>query len=252
MARRLRHGMSVACHCSRWRRRCSNSSGKAESSATTLSGRPRWAIAAPMTSLLPTWAGGHDDPARGRLVADALERRRVERLHERDDLVLRHERDAHQLDEVAAVFAVRAQGDPPDPRMIRRQPQHVPEVPVGPGPLGRPQEVGGLRPEPQHRPGRTGRQRAQQPGDEAVAEDGRPLHDPRTRAAGSVRRLESSSGGHRAAVATLALVPAIRLTVFLTGASVPSRVSLSSPRMNASTRLKAMSSWIWIGGLFMK
>ena len=55
MARRLRHGMSVACHCSRWRRRCSNSSGNAESSATTLSGRPRWAIAAPMTSLLPTW-----------------------------------------------------------------------------------------------------------------------------------------------------------------------------------------------------
>ena len=32
--------------------------------------------------------GGHDDPALGRLVADALERRRVERLHERDDLVL--------------------------------------------------------------------------------------------------------------------------------------------------------------------
>ena len=30
------------------------------------------------------------------------------------------------------------------------------------------------------------------------------------------------------------------------GASVPTSVSLSSPRMNASTRLNAMSSWIWL------
>ena len=107
--------------------------------------------------------------------------------------------------------------------------------------------------EAEHGPGRTRRQRAQQPGREAVADDGRPLDDPGTGASAPVRRLEASFAvGHLAAVATLAFVPAIRLTVFLTGASVPTSVSLSSPRMNASTRLNAMSSWIWCGGLFMK
>ena len=55
MARRLRHGMSVALHCSRCARRYSNSSGNDESSATTFNGMPRWAMAAPITSLLPTW-----------------------------------------------------------------------------------------------------------------------------------------------------------------------------------------------------
>ena len=110
-----------------------------------------------------------------------------------------------------------------------------------------------LRSEAEDGPGRTRRQRAQQPGHEAVAVDGRPLHDPGTRASAPVGRLEASFAvGHLAAVATLAFVPAIRLTVFLTGSSVPTSVSLSSPRMNASTRLNAMSSWIWCGGLFMK
>src|SRR5207248_4669871 len=36
------------------------------------------------------------------------------------------------------------------------------------------------------------------------------------------------------------------------GSSVPTSVSLSSPRMKASTRSRATSSWIWMGGLFMK
>ena len=80
----------------------------------------------------------------------------------------------------------------------------------------------------------------------------------------SMRRLESalagvaagrsaSAVGHvAAAVATLAFVPASLRSVRLAGVSVPTSVSLSSPRMNASTRLNAMSSWICCGGLFMK
>jgi len=35
---------------------------------------------------------------------------------------------------------------------------------------------------------------------------------------------------------------------FLGRVSVPTRVSLSVPLMKASTRLKAMSSWSWMGG----
>ena len=55
----------------------------------------------------------------------------------------------------------------------------------------------------------------------------------------------------RAPVATGA-VEASFLSCAFVRFSVPTSVSLSSPRMNASTRLWAMSSWIWIGGLFMK
>ncbi len=57
---------------------------------------------------------------------------------------------------------------------------------------------------------------------------------------------------HRAAAAALTLAPASFRSARLGGVSVPTSVSWSSPRMNASTRLNAMSSWIWIGGLFMK
>ena len=52
--------------------------------------------------------------------------------------------------------------------------------------------------------------------------------------------------------AGLADLPASLRSVRLAGASVPTSVSLSSPLMNASTRLNAMSSWICWGGLFMK
>ena len=43
-----------------------------------------------------------------------------------------------------------------------------------------------------------------------------------------------------------------RFVTFAGAGSSPCSVSLSSPRMNASTRSRAMSSWIWMGGLFMK
>ena len=55
-----------------------------------------------------------------------------------------------------------------------------------------------------------------------------------------------------AVVATLAGAPASLRSLRFSGFSVPTSVSLSSPRMNASTRLYAMSSWICWGGLFMK
>src|SRR3954467_11753108 len=195
----------------------------------------------------------HDQPARRGGGAQPLDLGRVDRLDERLDLVPWHERDAHQLDEIRPVPPVRAKPHPTDARVIRREPEDVPEVAVRPPALRRPQQVRRLGAKAQHRPGRASRERPEEPRREAVAEDGRPLHDPRTRTPAPVRRLETPFAvGHRAAVATLALVPARRLTVFLTGASVPTSVWLSSPRMNASTRLNAMSSWIWMGGLFMK
>ena len=111
----------------------SNSSGNAESSATTLIGSPCRAIAAadaprccrrgPRSTIRPP---------PGDAIADALDLDRVERLDERGDLVRRQERQAHQLDEVAAVLAVGAQRQPADPRVVGRQAQDVPEVLVRP------------------------------------------------------------------------------------------------------------------------
>ena len=69
---------------------------------------------------------------------------------------------------------------------------------------------------------------------------------------GGARFETTIAGGHDAADATLALLPATLRSLRTTGFSVPTSVSVSSPRMNASTRLNAMSSWICCGGLFMK
>ncbi len=104
-----------------------------------------------------------------------------------------------------------------------------------------------------------------------VAKDGQTLDDAGAAAPASMRSFEATlaglarradlprrsaarrvAQGHEAADATLALLPASLRSLRLTGASVPTSVSLSSPRMNASTRLYAMSSWICWGGLFMK
>ena len=210
------------------------------------------------TSLLPTWPTVRIRPPPGDAVARcAAISTGVERLDERGDLVGRQDGSAHQLDEVAPVLAVGAQ----------RQPR---------GPAGRPAAGPGrarssgstsaassararydaCAPRPSDRARRAGREdvrSSQAVG--AVADDGRSARRSCGLApAAPVRRLESPfavghlrGGGHLG----LASRPC-RLTVFLTGASVPTSVSLSSPRMNASTRLNAMSSWIWCGGLFMK
>jgi len=79
-----------------------------------------------------------------------------------------------------------------------------------------------------------------------------PLRGGPLRVPAAPRRGGCPARGHDAAVATLALLPASLRNLRFTGASVPTSVSSSSPRMNASTRLNAMSSWIWRGGLFMK
>ena len=115
------------------------------------------------------------------------------------DLVGRQARQAHQLDEVATVLAVGAQGQAAHPRIVRRQPEDVAEVLVRPAPLGRPGAVRGLRQAPDDRPADAGRQDAQQPGRAAVAGDGRPLDEPRARlAAAPVRRFELPLAlGHR-------------------------------------------------------
>ena len=70
----------------------------------------------------------------------------------------------------------------------------------------------------------------------------------------------ATSRGESVATATQA-TPAVRALLLAVatlrsdlraGCSVPTRTSLSSPRMKASTRSRATSSWIWMGGLFMK
>jgi hypothetical protein len=82
------------------------------------------------------------------------------------------------------------------------------------------------------------------------------LRTPRTTLGAPVGRFKAPFfRRHRAAAGAFVFVGAV-LASFLSAAferfSVPTSVSLSSPRMNASTLLWAMSSWIWTGGLFMK
>jgi hypothetical protein len=74
-----------------------------------------------------------------------------------------------------------------------------------------------------------------------------------------MRRVEARSASHRAAAADFladadatGAVEASFFSCAFERFSVPTRVSLSSPRMNASSRRRATSSWIWTGGLFMK
>ena len=239
------------------RRSSSNSSGNDESSATTLIGKPWLAIAGGDRLVVADVTAAEDEPAARRLAPDPPDS---------TSLLDRGPRRGGRPRRPAATAgasarrgsgrsrgrrAARAGGPAGRPAAARGRARSLRSTSVAsparrgtrPGPGGRP-------PTPAGPAGRT----PQEPRRRPVGEDADPLDDPRPVAA--PRRCGASSrrsrGGHRAAAATLALVPASRLTVFLTGASVPTSVSLSSPRMNASTRLNAMSSWIWIGGLFMK
>src|SRR4029077_4864466 len=94
-----------------------------------------------------------------------------------------------------------------------------------------------------------------EPDGNPVGRDRRLLQDARPRILPPVGRFER----HFAEAAAAFLAPgqtgaaeASLRSCFLVRFSVPTSVSLSSPRMNASTRWRAMSSWIWTGGLFMK
>ena len=265
--------MIVTPHGSRWRRRCSNSSGKDESSATTLIGSPCMGDrTAPTASLLPMWPTARiSPPPFGDALPAAAGHHRIDPgRDELRHLGLRHGRQAHQLHEVAAVLPVRAQGQPTHPRMVRRQPEDVPEVPVRPAALGRPERgTTACENRPTISPVGPGGQDVAATGWPPVADDGQTLDDAgaaaprrcgasRRRSRGGAPRARASCGGRRSPAVTTRRSPpwpwspASLRSLRLTGASVPTSVSLSSPRMNASTRLKAMSSWICWGGLFMK
>ena len=176
----------------------------------------------------------------------------------------RPRRQAHQLDEVAPVLVIGAQRQPADARVVGRQAEDVPEVAVRPAPLAGPGQVRALDGGADDLAGEALGDHVGQPRGRLVRDDRQTLDDAGAAAPASMRSLESalagsaagrsaSAVGHfAAAVATWAFVPASLRYVRLASFSVPTRVSSSSPRMNASTRLNAMSSWICCGGLFMK
>ena len=169
------------------------------------------------------------------------------------ELLRRPRGQPHELDHVGRVLAVGAEGEAPDVRVVGRQPEHAAEVDVGVATLRRPGEVAALGGRADHGPGQARRDVRQHGGGTTVAEDRRALDDARRgRIEAPVGRLEPAvAPGHFAAAAFAFAWPASAFESFF-DSSVPTSVSLSSPRMNASTRLNAMSSWIWMGGDFMK
>ena len=101
--------MSVACHCSRCAAQVLEQLGKGRVVGDDVQRQTHVGDRRPDDVVVADVAGG-DDEAAGRLVPEPLDLDRVERLHQPDDLLFRHERDAHQLDQVPPVFAVGAQG----------------------------------------------------------------------------------------------------------------------------------------------
>ena len=184
-----------------------------------------------------------------RFAPQALDLSRIEVGNHRLELLERPRRKAHQLDEIAAIPEIRAEGHRADPVVVGRQPQDVPEVTVGPATLRRPGEVRQLRGAPDHACRLLRRHGGEDPGQCPIAGHGQTLDDARARTPASMRCLQSAVagpraglrpvvGGHEAvAVATLAGAPASLRSLRFSGFSVPTSVSLSSPRMNASSRL---------------
>ncbi len=223
-----------------------------ESSATTLAGSPRLAMAAATASLLPTCPAitiiGRPEPSQPPTI----------RSTPSPSMLLASSchgpaGEPHELDHVAGVLPVRTESHPHDPRVRRRQAQHVPEVDVGRPALGWPREIRDLRHAPDHAARDRRRHVREDGGRRPIADDRRLLDEARRRCLEApVGRLELSLGlGHLVAEAFVLAAVARSLASFL-DTSVPVSVSLSSPRMKASTRSRATSSWSWSGGLFMK
>ena len=85
---------------------------------------------------------------------------------------------AHQLDEVAGIRGVGAQGQAADRRAARRLADHVPEVGVRPAPLRRPEQVRRPGEPADDRPRRAGGQPGEEPRAAPIEQDARSLHDP--------------------------------------------------------------------------
>ena len=213
---------------------------------------------------------GEDDPVgRQPLRVEAI--RAVPR-EEGDVLGVRHPGEVDPLDDPPDLVAEDGPGQGADPSIPGREaedPGRVgPDVAalLGPEPVAEDREpAADADRRPERQPAEDPRARAIQGDDRLLAEPwpgrvttvGRP-EAPTVRVArlgpgrrGVGRAVRGPGGGcHLAATlaGALARVRSFRSTTF----SVPTRVSLSSPRMNASTRLKAMSSWSCAGGLFMK
>ena len=160
-------------------------------------------------------------------------------------------RHAHHVGQVLAVGPKRAARRAPHPRIIGRQAHRSGKVVADDLDLVARQVEGrvtGSGRQWQHNaPGK----RADHPFPPDVAPVNQPFAEtfPVARGRGSGRRHATQAAP---AVRGLVLALATFLSCLRTGCSVPTRVSLSSPRMKASTRSCATSSWIWRGGLFMK
>ena len=223
--------------------------------------------AAATASLLPTWPSDEDQAARRR-PPDVLDLRRASAWTTRaTGLVGATRREAHELDEVAGVLAVGREGQAPDPRVVRAAARararssrstSAASSATGGSPPGEPVPITAARRAPAARGRRASRARA--PGTPTTAarlDDRAGRGRPARRRCGASRPLRRWR--HRRRRPPPSLVRPSRPApswpacgARFDGFSVPTSVSLSSPRMNASTRSCAMSSWIWSGGLFMK
>ncbi len=205
-------------------------------------------------SLVVADVGDGDDQAPARRPPERLELVEPIVLEQLDDLVERARGQPHQLDDVRPVGPVGVEGQAPDGRVAGFAPEDPSVVEVDEATLRRPGQVRGLEDPADDGPGRPLRHPAEDGGGPAVGGDRRALGEPREALrAASVRRLERRPvARHLAAAAAFTFGAATFLSLRSAGASVPTSVSSSSPRMNASTRAWAMSSWICSGGLFMK
>ena len=212
-------------------------------------------------------ADGEDQPARRRL-PDSVDVGRASDCVDAATPAVSAGCDGRRisLDQVAA----RTRGRPDSARRRTRgssggSPRTCPKFCVRPAPLGRPERgTTACEPAPDDPAGRGARRQDAAASSQARAAVAARTAEPLERRADPARARAGAAPRARCARRVTALAAAFARpwsaramdasfrSWALVRFSVPTSVSLSSPRMNASTRLKAMSSWIWIGGLFMK
>ena len=200
-----------------------------------------------------------EDQASGRRLPGLLDPVEIGLDDASDCLLGRQRFEPHHLDEIARVRAVGRQREPAHTEVVRRQAGDTAEVRVRPGSLRWPQEIARLAGGGDHPDRQPGGNVSDEPDGSRVRGDGRLLENSRSSLATPVWRVQALCVRHLAAAAAFLAAAeatgAVEASFFswaLVRFSVPTSVSLSSPRMNASTRCRATSSWIWTGGLFMK